>query len=95
MIENLAANERPEDRYPECPFLVDYGESEYSKPSWEIYRSNSLSVEEVLRCLVEAFTTIATEDFITPEAERRARGLLSEVNKPQFRQYLAAKLGLV
>ena len=94
-IVNLAADERPEDRYPECRNAVVFMERLFvSEPVWIpflSFKTKRTSLDGALRsCQKKAFNECGgardgcQEDCVS-----------GQMDMPQFRTYLAAKLGLV
>lgn len=94
MIENLAADERPEDRYPECANLVAHCRR-FPKQTERFFaacRRDNLTYKQILdRCWSKA----NEPEWLPEEYRHTALYVWNDLQTPQGRKYLAAKLGLV
>lgn len=87
--------EELQDRYPQCPNAIEFVEQPDVEFALQIHRQLNHSVEEVLTMMKESGENFVKEKEAQNELESAsdARNTLGEMDLPQFRVYLAGKLG--
>ena len=98
-IVNLAADERPEDRYPECRNAVILYEALFkemrSYHSFCVFHARRNGLNHLVRIMREQVLKGNDEPGADPDRVAMSIAAKPEMDSPQFRTYLAAKLGLV
>lgn len=86
--------------YPGCPLACEWGERPDTQPAWQFTRERGLSPDTALAAIKQGavIAVVAPYPNLADMPQERAAfcaRLLDEMDHPDFRRYVCAKLGYV